>query len=68
MANQFSIVVTHHDVKRIVKMLEKYPVTVRTSMFDTMNSIIKVICFESQIPLIKNELKEIGVLSHNKEI
>lgn len=61
MTNQYSIIVTDHEIKRIVKMLEKYPVLVRTSKFDTLNSIIKVNCFESQIPLIKRELEEIGI-------
>lgn len=61
MTNQYNIVVTDHEIKRIVKMLEKYPVTVRTAKFDTLNSIIKVNCFESQIPLIKRELEEIGI-------
>ena len=61
MANQYNVIVTDHEVKRIVKMLEKYPVSVRTSKFDTLNSIIKVNCFESQIPLIKRELEEIGI-------
>ena len=61
MANQYNIIVTDHEVKRIVKMLEKHLVTVRTSKFDAVNSIIKVICFESQTPLIKNELKEMGI-------
>ena len=61
MANQYNIIVTDHEVKRIVKMLEKYPVSVRTSKFDTLNSVIKVNCFESQIPLIKRELEEIGI-------
>ena len=61
MTNQYNIIVTDHEIKRIVKMLEKYPVSVRTSKFDTLNSIIKVNCFESQIPLIKGELEEIGI-------
>lgn len=61
MTNQYNIVAADHEIKRIVKMLEKYPVTVRTSRFDTLNSIIKVNCFESQIPLIKRELEEIGI-------
>ena len=61
MANQYNVIVTDHEVKRIVKMLEKYPVSVRTSKFDTLNSIIKVNCFESQIPLIKRELEEMGI-------
>lgn len=61
MTNQYSIIVTDHEIKRIVKMLEKHPVSVRTSKFDTLNSIIKVNCFESQIPLIKRELEEIGI-------
>lgn len=61
MTNQYSIIVTDDEIKRIVKMLEKYPVSVRTSKFDTLNSIIKVNCFESQIPIIKRELEEIGI-------